>query len=528
MSSAYWSELAKLDDNLLSIQPQLNGMHAGLEFDENHLKENLTEARGHGAAIRDLIRAERSDAGWEDRPALERLIHELEIAAQERRNQLRRARLLELAGELDAGTVRHRLEARTATLTKQRQEAVKLLRTEAALADQVKELPGPRANQWVAWACGLQEEKDGFALSRLRKDFAALDRFIAGMEASYWVPGSSGRDGFRPSSESDMRASGRAMSPPPPTAPGTGYGKPSQTVKPPEKVATRSGSNGEDLSVPHAGPTAAAPSLTETLRTPEPTKQWQAATATVGNGASKLGPPRLNYCEQCGSSYPGEFHVCPVDRSVSSATAAAATRNSLSSREHGGNGAVGVATARDSRAGATAEAAPASDQLGTDSSVEAAENEFERLKALIGDSYSVEDDEVAPSSYQQFLGSKRTLGIVGAAVVVVLAGIFGVVHHFTSRSDKRPAPAPQTVSAKIPDVIPDADIQKNVEEKLATLKGSSIQVAVQDGVVTLSGKVAAKADVTKAETMSAEVSGVKQVTDKVQIETGNGKSGRRH
>jgi len=34
--------------------------------------------------------------------------------------------------------------------------------------------------------------------------------------------------------------------------------------------------------------------------------------------------------------------------------------------------------------------------------------------------------------------------------------------------------------------------------------------------------------VAKAESLAAEVGGVKQVTDKIQVEANNGKSGRRH
>jgi len=137
MSSAFWSELAKLDDSLLAIQSQVDWMRAGFEFEDGQLVQNVTEARRHGAAVRDLVRVERADAKWSDRESLERLIHELEIAAQERKNQQRRNKLQDLANELDAGTIQHRLEARAAALSKLRQEAVKQLRTEAALADQV-------------------------------------------------------------------------------------------------------------------------------------------------------------------------------------------------------------------------------------------------------------------------------------------------------------------------------------------------------------------------------------------------------
>lgn len=526
MSSAFWSELAKLDDSLLAVQSQVDWMRAGFEFDDEQLTQSVTEARQHGAALRDLVHVERADAKWSDREALERLIHELEIAAQERRNQQRRSKLADLANELDAGSIKHRLEARAAALSKLRQEAVKQLRTEAALADQVKDLPGPAASQWLRWACNLQEEKDGFALSRLRKDFSAVDRFVGGMEESYWVPGTvpHERHSFEGPSRPKIPSS-------PPGAPvfatSTSPGKPPLSVRPQlDQVATRSGSNGEAVTVPYEAQPAESTSMTETLRNPAPATRWQAATAAVGNGASKLTPPRLNYCEQCGSSYRGEFHVCPVDTSVSRDTAAVTARESQP-RERGGDRAVVVA------------AAPASSQVQTavptseataDAPPEFAESEFERLKALVGDSFSVDEDEEAPPSpFQQrlaeFLADKRLVAITAVVAIVLFGSILTLIFHFAGRSSK-PVPPPQTVSAKVPDVTPDSDIQKNIEQQLATLKGSSIQVDVLAGVVTLTGKTASKADLVKAETLAAEVGGVKQVTNKIQVETTKGKTKR--
>ena len=532
MSSAFWSELAKLDDNLQIIQAQVEWLRAGLEFDDQQLSEQLTEARGHGAAMRDLVRAERSDANWNNREGLERVIHELEIAAQERKNQQRRTKLLELAGELDAGTIKHRLETRAAALMKLRQDAVKQVRAEAALTDQVKELPGPRASQWLHWACNLQEEKDGFVLSRLRKEFPALDRFVGGMEESYWVPASAVRESSSPFPDSASKAT-RFPTTPRPGGPNLGPTKPVQNVKPPlDKPVTRSGSNGEAIFLPSPGPSAEAASLTETARRPEPATRWQAATAAVGNGASKLPPPRLNYCNQCGSSYRGEFHVCPIDQSVArEKTPTTATRETASSAEAVGDTAVAVAPARELHASAPSELAAVSEPPATDSSGEAAESEFERLKALVGDTYSVEDDDVY-SGYRQrvanLLSNQPVVITVAAVGVLALAGIIGLIYHFAAKGSSGPAPAPQTVSAKVPDVVPDTTIQKGVEDKLAALKGSSVQVAVQDGVVTLTGKTPAKADLVKAETMAAEVQGVKQVTNKLQVETSTAKGRAKH
>ena len=529
MSSAFWSELAKLDDSLLAVQSQVDWIRAGFEFDEDQLTQNVTEARQHGAALRDLVHVERADAQWSDRQSLERLIHELEIAAQERRNQQRRSKLSDLANELEAGTIKHRLEARAATLSKLRQEAIKQLRTEAALADQVKDLPGPAASQWLRWACNLQEEKDSFALSRLRKDFTAVDRFVAAMEESYFVPGKVSPETSRQPSEGPARP--RSPQPGAPVfATNTNQGKPPLSVRPQyDQAATRSGSNGEALTMSYEAPSAEAASLAETARSAEPATRWQAATAGVGNGASKLTPPKLNYCEQCGSSYRGEFHVCPVDSSVSRQNAAAARENQA--RERGGDRAVAVAAAATMTAASPqGQTAVQTSESPADNSVEIAENEFERLKALVGESLPVDEDEEAPPSpYQQrlaeFMGNKVLVGISAAVVILVIAGLVGLIVHYSGRSHK-PAPAPQTVAAKAPDVPLDSDIQKSIEQQLETLKGSTIQVEVQEGVVTLTGKTPNKTDLVKAETLAAEVGGVKQVTNKVQVEAAKGKGKR--
>lgn len=189
MSSPFWSALGKLDGSVHTIQSQVDCMRAALEIDDAKLSQSLMQARREGALLRDLIRAERPDAKWNDRTELDMLIHDLEIAAQERRNQQRRNKLLDLAGELEAGKVKHRFEARSSALNALRLEAVKELRKEAAAPQQEKELPGPDAAMWLHWACNLQEGKDSLVLASLNKDFGAVERFIGEMEESYWVPG---------------------------------------------------------------------------------------------------------------------------------------------------------------------------------------------------------------------------------------------------------------------------------------------------------------------------------------------------
>jgi len=198
MSSLMWSALEKLDASVQSIQSQVEWLRAALEIDETQLSHSLAEARHNVAMLRDLIRAERPDASWSDRADLEMLIHELELAAQARRNQQRRTKLLELAAELEAGRVKHRFEARSTALNTLRVEAVKQLRTEAARSDQEKELPGPDAGEWVHWACNLQESSDSVTLTELHRDFPALDRFAGEMEENYWIPGDRNRPAAEP------------------------------------------------------------------------------------------------------------------------------------------------------------------------------------------------------------------------------------------------------------------------------------------------------------------------------------------
>jgi hypothetical protein len=188
MSSPFSSALTQLDANLQTIQSQLDGLRAGLDVDDNQLGRSLRDARQHAAIVRDLIRAERPDANWTDRRALDRLIHEV-IATKARRNQQRRTKLLELANELEAGSVKHRRDSRTTELNTLRLEAVQELQTEAALAEQVKDLPGPNADEWLHWVCNLQEARDALVLTNLRRDFGAVERFAGEMEEMYWTPG---------------------------------------------------------------------------------------------------------------------------------------------------------------------------------------------------------------------------------------------------------------------------------------------------------------------------------------------------
>jgi hypothetical protein len=188
MPSPWQLGLAKLDASLQPLQSQLDRLQAGLEVSDTELFHSLEEAQQNAAAVRDLILAERSDLSWSDRESLQQVIQQLEIAAREQVNQQRRDKLLALAGELEAGTVKHRVEARTTALNALRLEAVAELRKGAEAAEQEHELPGPEASEWLLWAAGLEEEKDASDVAYLRRDYPVLERFAGELDEKYWKP----------------------------------------------------------------------------------------------------------------------------------------------------------------------------------------------------------------------------------------------------------------------------------------------------------------------------------------------------
>jgi len=392
MSSPISSALEKLDGSLLALQSEVDCLKAGLEVSDEQLRQRLAEARQHATEVRDLIRAERAAAQWGDRKALDLLILELEVAAQEKVSEQRRTRLLELANEFEAGSIRHRFESRVSSLNALREEAIEQLRADAALNEQQKILPGPEVGEWLHWACNLQEEADASTLEQLQRDFPAVASFTGEMEESYWLPGTRAAVIPTPASISQLSAhpakeSGPAKAaappiaaakpsapvappitatkqPPPAVAPApvatqpasieavAAAAKAAKPVEPairagrtpaPEPVATARTKSAvaAAVAVPQEKPAPAAqvtqpapsaktaerpakevrPSI-EPVRPSAPAKQWQAAAPAkepaekkAVAAAATVATARMKYCDKCGSTYPAQFNVCPIDTS---------------------------------------------------------------------------------------------------------------------------------------------------------------------------------------------------------------------
>jgi hypothetical protein len=341
MSSPFFSELNKLDGCLRTMQAQVDRLRSGLYDNEDQLKQSVAEACQHASALRSLIRAEDADAKWSDREALEHLILALEIAADEKRIEQRRTKLLELASELEAGTIKHRVSARAETLNAVRVRAVAQLRDLAARKEQDKELPGPEASQWVHWVCNLEEEKDAAALAELRENYSALDELAASIEESFWVPGQraavtlpavavaapKAESVATPKAESTAAPTTEAPATLPADAPEAPVAKPvapsrvkadrlPQEVKAHFDKAVHTGDFSEALSLCYDPPESETESATQTAPPSEakmPEQLPAVAASKEPASASVSAPPPLKYCEECGRTYPNRYKVCPFD-----------------------------------------------------------------------------------------------------------------------------------------------------------------------------------------------------------------------
>jgi osmotically-inducible protein OsmY len=110
--------------------------------------------------------------------------------------------------------------------------------------------------------------------------------------------------------------------------------------------------------------------------------------------------------------------------------------------------------------------------------------------------------------------------LAAAVVLVIAAGAFlyhsrGAVNVSKLRSTVYAAGA--NVAGISPAAVGDADIQREVERKLALLKESSIQANVENGVVTLMGRAPSVWESLHAENVASQTNGVKRVKNEVEV-----------
>ena len=535
--SEFSSTLAALDGRLQAVRAQVDALRAALEFDDGRLSQDLALARGQGAMLRDLIRVERPDAQWTSRAELNQLLADIAAAHAARLNQQRRNRLLGLANELDAGTVKHRFEARASALNALRLAASKELRAQADSAGDIKELPGPGAVEWLPWVCNLQEEQDAANLADLHRDFPALERFAGEMEESYWFsPNIPAQQPAEPPPPAEKPAVTSTSSPEPPPAFAANQARLPQNLRAQFDQAMSDGNYSEAVSLCYGNPPTEAPVREDTSWPPSFANEPPTATSTAVSSAMRTPAAasvvRLKYCEKCGSSYSSDFHECQYDDSVRNPAPEGASRSKTrgihlvldyAGDRSNGNGAASETVAKSAlQMGMMSASGSTAVDLSEDAPSEAAGAEFERLRAIVGTKAADGEnpDLAEEEGNEEDPRKKRFIVRVIVASGIMLLVLATVIFFFTARLGPR-SDKPVTEAVKLSSQVRDSNIQKDIERRLAVLKDSSIQVTVHDGAATLGGQAASSTDAAQAAALAAQVNGVKSITNNIRVEMKN-------
>jgi hypothetical protein len=187
MSSFWPSALASLDDSLALFCESLEELKAAKSIDIAEVIEQFKAAEESARNLRALVSAELPEAAWQNREELDVLLEEIQKRVEARCTEQRRSRLLALATELERGSIVHRRAVRVNELNQLRDQAINELRSQVGLEGTPQTLPGPEADEWIEWACGLKEPEDDETLQALSNGFAHLDDFVANLEPDMWV-----------------------------------------------------------------------------------------------------------------------------------------------------------------------------------------------------------------------------------------------------------------------------------------------------------------------------------------------------
>jgi len=187
MNSLWPSTIASLDDSLTVLSESLEKLKAARSVNITEVIEQLKTAAESARNLRALVSAELPEAKWQNREELDDLMAEIQKRVEARNIEQLRTRLLTMAAELERGSIVHRRAVRVNQMNQLREQAVKELRSQAGLQGTPATLPGPDSDEWIEWACGLQEPDDTESLQTLRNAFPRLDDFIANLEPNMWV-----------------------------------------------------------------------------------------------------------------------------------------------------------------------------------------------------------------------------------------------------------------------------------------------------------------------------------------------------
>lgn len=157
-------------------------LEAGQRLDREETVAELGRLLDACQNLRDAILSEDSGATWKTKTELQALVVRLDQVAE------KRSRYLDLAQLLSAGTVSHRRERTKQERLRQRDAAVaELMEISAMIAP--PDLPGPAAEEWLNWACSLDDSTNDPDLAQLKAHFPRVDDFVRQLEIEMWQDG---------------------------------------------------------------------------------------------------------------------------------------------------------------------------------------------------------------------------------------------------------------------------------------------------------------------------------------------------
>lgn len=163
---------------------KIDQLEAGQPLDRAETTAALGKLLDVCQNLRDVIFSEDNAATWKTREELHALVRRLDDVAAKRR------RYLDLAQLLGAGSVTHRRERTRQERLAQRDAAVAELMEVSALGSP-PDLPGPRVEEWLSWACNLDDSSNDPELLNLKNNFPRVDDFVRQLEVELWRDGHS-------------------------------------------------------------------------------------------------------------------------------------------------------------------------------------------------------------------------------------------------------------------------------------------------------------------------------------------------
>jgi hypothetical protein len=157
-------------------------LESGQRLDREQTIADLGKLLDTCQNLRDAILSEDGGATWKTTTELKSLVERLDEIAE------KRSRYLDLAQWLGAGTIEHRRERTKQERLRQRDAAVAELMEISAMAAP-PELPGPAVEEWLNWACSLDDSTNDPDLAKLKAHFPRVDDFVRQLDIETWREG---------------------------------------------------------------------------------------------------------------------------------------------------------------------------------------------------------------------------------------------------------------------------------------------------------------------------------------------------